>query len=101
MRTDLKVPFSEKEEAKSLGARWDAIRKTWFIENGSFMPNFTKWLPLPPASEPSAAFRNDAWNKSGDSGHSIVSNIHSPRPDVCDCTLMWECEQCRNRQRLG
>ena len=26
MTTDLKVPFTEKEHAKALGARWDADR---------------------------------------------------------------------------
>lgn len=29
----LNVPFSEKDEAKHWGARWDAGRKKWFIEN--------------------------------------------------------------------
>ena len=29
----LNVPFSEKEEAKKLGAKWDGNRKKWFIEN--------------------------------------------------------------------
>lgn len=38
MRTDLKVPFSEKDEVKNLGARWDSIKKTWYIENGSSLP---------------------------------------------------------------
>lgn len=101
MRTDLKVPFSEKDEVKNLGARWDSIKKTWYIENVSFLPNFTKWLPLPPSSEPSDAFKSDAWKKSGDSGRTMVGNNQSPRQSACDCTLLWECEYCRNRQRLG
>ncbi|WP_262382016.1 DUF5710 domain-containing protein [Pseudomonas sp. WS 5086] len=28
-RIDLKLTFSEKDEAKSLGARWDPSLKTW------------------------------------------------------------------------
>lgn len=27
----LKVPFKDKDEAKSLGAKWDATRKSWYI----------------------------------------------------------------------
>lgn len=34
MRTDLNVPFSRKEEAKRLGARWDMGRKVWFVPDG-------------------------------------------------------------------
>lgn len=80
MRTDLKVPFSEKEEAKNLGARWDSIKKIWYVENTSYLPNFTKWLPLPRSLEPSDAFRTDAWN----SGHAEVSNTHKTRLNACD-----------------
>ena len=32
MRLDLKIPFAEKDQAKKLGARWDAGRKLWYIE---------------------------------------------------------------------
>ncbi|MED8143181.1 DUF5710 domain-containing protein [Escherichia coli] len=31
-RIYINVPFHEKDEAKRLGARWDATRKTWYIE---------------------------------------------------------------------
>ena len=31
----LNVPFNEKDEAKQWGARWDAGRKKWFIENNN------------------------------------------------------------------
>jgi ribonuclease HI len=29
----LNVPFSEKNEAKKMGAKWDAKKKKWFVEN--------------------------------------------------------------------
>ena len=45
MRTDLKVPFSEKEEAKVLGARWDGARKTWYIVDQEDLTPFLRWLP--------------------------------------------------------
>lgn len=43
--TDLNVPFHEKDDAKRLGARWDAARKTWFLPDGTNTAPFTKWLP--------------------------------------------------------
>lgn len=34
-RVDLKVPFAEKDEAKSLGARWDPQAKVWYVPEGN------------------------------------------------------------------
>ena len=31
---DLQVPYSQKDEAKSLGAKWDRENKVWFIPDG-------------------------------------------------------------------
>lgn len=45
---DLNVPFHEKDDAKRLGARWDTVRKTWFLSNGTDVAPFTKWLPQQP-----------------------------------------------------
>jgi Domain of unknown function (DUF5710) len=43
--TDLNVPFHERDDAKRLGARWDAVRKTWFLPDCAVTALFTKWLP--------------------------------------------------------
>jgi hypothetical protein len=43
--TDLNVPFHEKDDAKRLGVRWDAARKTWFLPDYTETAPFTKWLP--------------------------------------------------------
>ena len=45
MRIDLEVPFSQKDEAKAMGARWDGIKKTWYIENKESIDPFMKWMP--------------------------------------------------------
>ena len=45
MRTNLKVTFSEKNEAKASGARWDGAMKTWYIVNQEDLTPFLKWLP--------------------------------------------------------
>jgi hypothetical protein len=44
-RVDLEVPFAEKDEAKSLGARWDPASKVWFVPAGLNPNAFQRWLP--------------------------------------------------------
>lgn len=34
MKIFLNVPFSEKDEAKALGAKWDSSEKKWYAPNG-------------------------------------------------------------------
>lgn len=41
----LNVPFAEKDEAKALGARWDAARKKWYAPQGAEVGRFERWLP--------------------------------------------------------
>lgn len=43
-RTDLLVSYAAKDQAKALGARWDAARKTWFVEAGTDLAPFKDWL---------------------------------------------------------
>ena len=40
----LKVPCAEKDEAKSLGARWDAKKKKWYVPLGTDLALFSRWL---------------------------------------------------------
>ena len=49
MRVNLNCPFSEKDEAKALGARWDAARKVWYIENVEDLTPFMRWVSDGPA----------------------------------------------------
>ena len=40
----LAVPFSDKEEAKQLGAKWDGNTKQWYAPNGEIeLVNNKKW----------------------------------------------------------
>lgn len=43
-RVYINVPYSEKDEAKALGAKWDKQEKSWFIEPGTDQAPFKKWL---------------------------------------------------------
>jgi hypothetical protein len=40
----LKVPFKEKDEAKSLGARWNPEGKNWYVPEGVDAAPFEKWV---------------------------------------------------------
>lgn len=44
-RTYLKVPFSEKNEAKKLGAKWDKDKKMWFAPEGTDLDHLARWMP--------------------------------------------------------
>ena len=39
----IKVPFAEKDDAKLLGARWDAAIKNWYIPQGVDPKKLEKW----------------------------------------------------------
>lgn len=41
---NLKVPFNEKDQAKALGARWNAELKLWYVPQGVDAAPFAKWL---------------------------------------------------------
>ena len=40
----LECPFSEKDECKSLGGKWDPEKKKWYIPDGIDANKFKKWL---------------------------------------------------------
>jgi hypothetical protein len=48
-RIDLRVPFTKREEARRLGARWDAGRKLWYVPDGVAAEPLAQWLPVRPA----------------------------------------------------
>lgn len=47
--TPLNVPFKEKDEAKSHGARWNPAAKHWYIPEGVDDTPFAKWMDGAPA----------------------------------------------------
>lgn len=44
MRINLQCPYSDKDEAKALGARWDPARKTWYVIDPDDLGRFAKWI---------------------------------------------------------
>lgn len=43
-RLYLKVPFSEKDAAKTAGARWDPTQKSWYAPPQHSLSSFQPWL---------------------------------------------------------
>ena len=39
----LSCPYAEKDEAKSLGARWDADERKWYVPNDVDRNLFKRW----------------------------------------------------------
>lgn len=96
MRTNLKVPFAEKDEAKKLGARWDAARKIWFVENKADLAPFARWSPTPhDAAGAAAPAAKGAPAGKVAAGKVIVGSDYRELPRLCAC-LPWEvCDTCR------
>ena len=44
MRVNLNCPYSDKDEAKSLGARWDMAKKTWYVIDPEDLQPFARWI---------------------------------------------------------
>lgn len=97
MRMNLKVPFAEKEQAKKLGARWDAARKLWYVEKQLDMAPFAQWSPIvhegTGGDEVVQPQKVSAFRQEG-SGKVHVGADYLDQPKVCDC-LPWDsCEKC-------
>jgi hypothetical protein len=45
MRINLVTPFAEKDAVKTLGARWDAAKKCWYIVDIADLAPFARWIP--------------------------------------------------------
>ncbi|MET1114435.1 MAG: DUF5710 domain-containing protein [Comamonas sp.] len=41
----LNVPFSAKDQAKGLGARWDPQQRSWYVPQGVDIQPFQAWWP--------------------------------------------------------
>lgn len=69
--TYLDVPFKEKDEAKSLGARWDAIAVKWYVPEGTDLAPFAPWLPTGNKSAPKSSSTTD-----------VISTLEGPASGV-------------------
>lgn len=73
-KTYLSVPYSQKDEAKALGARWDAHNKKWYVPANKDLALFAKWhtesdTPGPGSEKPRTSASNTTiMNDNGSTG---------------------------------
>ena len=75
-KTYLAVPYTDKDEAKSLGAKWDKVAKSWYV-SGEVSDKLKKWLPEnnPIQQDPALTPREEFANFMKDMGL-VVSGEH-------------------------
>lgn len=99
MRFNLKVPFAEKDAAKTLGARWDAANKLWYVADKADMAPFAKWKPTPhdasASAAPSASGRAPAKATAPAAGIVQIGSKYVELPRVCECLPWDDCDKCR------
>ena len=93
MRLNLKVPFAEKDQAKQLGARWDAARKTWYIEGMEDVSAFARWSPTPHDGAAPPVKTAPARRQVAARVQTGANYVEHPR--VCDCAPWEVCDACR------
>lgn len=55
----LDVPYSEKDEAKRLGAKWNSNARKWYVPEGCLLSSFEPWLPFFEPTERTATSPSD------------------------------------------
>lgn len=95
MRINLKVPFAEKDEAKKLGARWDAARKLWYVEGKADLTPFARWSPSPHDGAAAAPAPAKAAGRKMEASSLVIvgSNYRACQP-VCECPPWEVCSRC-------
>lgn len=89
----LNVPFAEKDQAKALGARWNATIKKWCVPDGTPSTAFASWLTE--GAAPGAAVKAAAKPGKVDSytGKTVTGSLYF---DVeHDCNPLTACMQCQ------
>jgi hypothetical protein len=87
MRINLAAPYADKDKVKSLGARWDATRKLWYIVDVADLTPFMAWIP-----DLVAASNDGPKQTSKPSAPRIVTKPAQALPGRgCDCQVLpWE-----------
>lgn len=91
----LKVPYAEKDQAKALGARWNAERKAWYVPDGTDTAQFAQWLAkddggdkLMQGTTKGSVAKVDSYVGKPTVGEHYIKLEH-------DCNPFTECVQCR------
>lgn len=96
MRINLNVPYAEKDAAKSLGAKWDMARRTWYLLDIEDLTPFMRWIPkmtdtFTPAPQRKA--QNGRYRRATKHAKPFGTTISIKAYCGCDHVLPWEdCE---------
>ena len=90
----LKVPYAEKDEAKSLGARWNPARKCWYVPDGKPSEPFERWID----ASAGAGGKSGAGAPGSRDAHGAKPVIGSKYVELAHaCNPFEECAECRPR----
>jgi hypothetical protein len=98
MRINLVTPFAEKDEAKTLGARWDAAKKCWYIVDAADLTPFMRWIPNLDAAQNTSAVTDTSPKVSAKAAVAKTKPAVASKPALrvphCGCSVLpWEdCE---------
>jgi predicted RNA-binding Zn-ribbon protein involved in translation (DUF1610 family) len=96
-RTYLTTKYSDKDEVKSLGARWDPEAKQWYVAPAVDLSAFSRWLPKLDGQDRAlghAAIGFVGSYADGTCGVAeLTENFGALRKDTCEYTLPGEAER--------
>ena len=90
MRINLATPFAEKDAAKALGAKWDSVKKNWYVVDAIDLTPFLRWIPNSSATTKEAETRSFQTDSTAAMKRSMPTRLV---PDVpyCGCDVKpWE-----------
>lgn len=80
--TWLKVPFSDKDDVRALGAKWDKDKKKWFLSPGTPLGAFSKWVDVkkPSTAKASPVHKTSSWGtpQVSSNGRAVTSSKVPP-----------------------
>lgn len=103
----INVPFSDKDKAKQLGAKWNATRKSWYIPDGVPITAFERWLPKSDGSEPAKTVKSTPGKQSDGASPTVAAPPKWPTHagskffKIDHSCIPWEtCEICAKDERV-
>jgi transposase-like protein len=115
-RIYLNVPYAQKDNAKSRGARWDSTARKWYVPSDANLATFQSWLPPPSLtielvpqtcwySNVRSHVSKEDWDKLRQRTYSLANN----RCEVCggigpqhpvECHEVWHYDDEQHIQKL-
>ena len=95
MRINLNCPYLEKDAAKSLGARWDGAKRTWFIEDIEDLTPFLRWIKPSTNTEPKSSVPKPRVDSKKMQGTTSSAVQH------CGCYHVLPWEDCEHTDQLA